>query len=67
MRTLKEIFDHFEKHTGRLMGTNAVVLGVSFTEIEAALKIILLVLSIAVTAITLWRKLPNKKDKNENE
>jgi hypothetical protein len=51
----------------KLYGLNAVALSLSMTNLEPALKIILLVLSIGYTAIRIYSHLANKtKDKNNN-
>ena len=51
----------------KLYGLNAAALSLSMTNLEPALKIILLILSIGYTAIRIYSHLTNKtKDKNNN-
>jgi hypothetical protein len=51
----------------KLYGLNAVALSLSMTNLEPALKIILLILSIGYTTIRIYSHLTNKtKDKNNN-
>jgi hypothetical protein len=51
----------------KLYGLNAVALSLSMTNLEPALKIILLILSIGYTAIRIYSHFEDKnKDKNEN-
>ena len=51
----------------KLYGLNAVALSLSMTNLEPALKIILLILSIGYTAIRIYSHFGDKtKDKNNN-
>lgn len=47
--------------TPYVLGVNGGVFAVSFTDIEAVLKIALLILSIALTGVSLWLKLGKKR------
>lgn len=47
--------------TPYVLGVNGGVFAVSFTDIESVLKIALLILSIALTGVSLWLKLGKKR------
>jgi len=65
MTLLKQFTQSLPEHPWKVQLTNGVTLGVSFTEVEATLKILLLVASICLTIITAYFKI--KKNGGDRE
>ncbi len=63
---MKEIIDHIVSHPGRASITGFTVFGMSMTSLELDLKVALLIISITLGLISLYRTIFKGKKGNDN-